>query len=732
MNIKTTLTILIASALSLSTLSAAPVKLLPGSVVTLKQMQSNYSTRGSAGTISKDCRASTLNWSSGSEQCSSAIPSTRNGNTITATDALAPSTGTAAFTCNEGTFSLQSGSVCNGAPSTVGTSTPPTSPNPCPSIPTSWSSGASTCSATLPGTPSGSSTSATDNTAPTLGSASYTCSMGSWSSPSSSACSTILAGSSNPTNNCSNQPVSWSQSGAQCQGASGSMSSGQTKQIISTTNNGGANIHCNNGSVSLVGEGACEAPVAPPPAGCTSQTVTWGQPANPGALCSANIGPVSSGTVTTLTSNSGDRGSANFTCTNGTQAQSGVATCDTDFLRDVQAISGSSENACVLTNSGGIKCWGRNSSGQLGSGSSSEPFRSAPGDVVGLTSGASSINLSLSSACSLTTSGAAKCWGENSAFRLGDGTNIDRNVPVDVLGLSSGARSISGEPAYACAITASRGLRCWGDGYQPQEVPGLSSGISSFDLAATYGCALTTGGGVTCFSQSRAPFDDPGLTSGITSLTVENNFACALTTSGGVKCWGSNFKGELGDGTFNRRTTAVDVVGLSSGVSSVHTSTGNTCALTTSGGVKCWGNNIFGQLGNGTNTNSSTPVNVVGLTSGVRSIAVATSHACALMNTGGVKCWGDNTHGQLGDGTNFDRNAPVNVFGLSSGVSKVIVFDSGLIASESSEFFNHPSTCALTTVGGIKCWGRNSAGQLGDGTTTNRRTPVDVIKGNGL
>ncbi|GIU89354.1 MAG: hypothetical protein KatS3mg010_0453 [Acidimicrobiia bacterium] len=139
--------------------------------------------------------------------------------------------------------------------------------------------------------------------------------------------------------------------------------------------------------------------------------------------------------------------------------------------------------------------------------------------------------------------------------------------------------------------------------------------------------------------------------------------ACAVTASGGVKCWGYNGVGQLGDGTTTSRTTPVDVSGLDSGVVGVTVADRHTCALTAGGGVKCWGENVAGKLGDGTTTNRSTPVDVVGLGSGSVAVSAGEFHNCVVTNTGGVKCWGAGALGRLGNGVTEDSRVPVDVSG---------------------------------------------------------------------
>ncbi|MEW6202865.1 MAG: RCC1 repeat-containing protein, partial [bacterium] len=202
------------------------------------------------------------------------------------------------------------------------------------------------------------------------------------------------------------------------------------------------------------------------------------------------------------------------------------------------------------------------------------------------------------------------------------------------------------------------------------------------------------------------------LTSGVAAVSTGQDYTCVLTTGGGVKCWGYNGFGQLGDGTTTGSTTPVDVIGLTSGVAAISAGKSYTCALTTGGGMKCWGYNSNGQLGDGTTTNSSTPVDVTGLTSGAAAVCAGAYHTCALTTGGGMKCWGYNGYGQLGNGTTTNSSTPVNVSGLTSGVSNISC--------------GGEHTCANLSAGGVKCWGRDNYYQAGGWSSTYHTTPQDV------
>ena len=193
----------------------------------------------------------------------------------------------------------------------------------------------------------------------------------------------------------------------------------------------------------------------------------------------------------------------------------------------------------------------------------------------------------------------------------------------------------------------------------------------------------------------------------MTRIAAGYEHTCVLRISAGVACWGANSTGQLGDGTTTDRSFPVDVSNLGSGVRAIAAGGFHGCALTVSGGVLCWGSNEYGQLGNGANTDSSVPVDVVGLASGVAAISVGWSSTCVVTTDGEVKCWGHNFYGWLGDGTTTDSNVPVGVPGLDAAAVTVGTLH----------------TCALTTAGGVKCWGY---GQAADPRVIQTTVPVDV------
>jgi alpha-tubulin suppressor-like RCC1 family protein len=238
-------------------------------------------------------------------------------------------------------------------------------------------------------------------------------------------------------------------------------------------------------------------------------------------------------------------------------------------------------------------------------------------------------------------------------------------------------------------------------------------------------CAITGDGGVMCWGNNgdgqlgdgsrtaRAkPVGVKNLTERAVAVTAGWGYTCILTETGGVKCWGRNKNGELGNGTTQRSSDPVNVTGLTVGVVAIAAGDAHTCAVTAQGRLKCWGYNNTGQLGDGSTETRMEPVDVAGL-EGVTAVAAGTAHTCARMAGGEVLCWGENGQGQLGDGSDAaSRGKPEPVRGLTGGITALTA--------------KGGHTCVLSGSVQIHCWGVNKYGQLGDGSFENRSAPTPV------
>jgi len=365
-----------------------------------------------------------------------------------------------------------------------------------------------------------------------------------------------------------------------------------------------------------------------------------------------------------------------------------------------EAVSAGGNHTCAITSDGGVQCWGSNSDGQLGNGTTTDS--SSPVDVAAFPTLVTNISAGPRESCVVMSNGGARCWGDNVHGQLGDGTTTDRSTPVDVTGLSGGGAvqiATSGDnnfgdddDEFTCVVMSGGVPECWGS--------------DDFEQL----------GNLLPFTTS-SPTPVAGLT-GVVAVATGGREGCALTSGGAVSCWGGGY---LGNGTTDNSPVPVPVTGLSSGVTaiSIGPGSGHNCVLTSGGGVECWGQNVFGEVGNGTNApDVLSPAPVSGLSSGVTAITTGGDHSCALTSGGAVKCWGSNSSGELGDGTTTGSHVPVQVSGLTSGV--VAISAGGA------------HTCALLSDGTIRCWGDNSHGQLGNGTTTGSLTPVTVTLDNDL
>jgi signal peptidase I len=362
-------------------------------------------------------------------------------------------------------------------------------------------------------------------------------------------------------------------------------------------------------------------------------------------------------------------------------------------------------------------CWGENANGQIGDGTTTD--RSVPTGVAGfLDAAAASPAGGDAHSCVVADDGTVLCWGENSEEQLGDGTSTDRYRPVTVLGV--GGTGVLGDivavdagdgGAFTCAVDDSGAMYCWGRNNKGQ------LGVGTTTDSATPVQVVGVGGS--------------GTLTGITALGLGTEHACAVNGSGAVFCWGNGADGRRGDGTTGNSSTPVQVVGVGgsgtlSGIAGVVAGESHTCARTTGGAVYCWGRNDRGQLGDGTTTSSSSPVQVKGVggsgtLSGVMALAAGKKFVCAVRTDGTVVCWGENNEEQLGDGTSTNRSTPVQVIGVGGAGTLT-----GAVAAAAGE--SH--VCARRTDGSAVCWGRNDKGQLGDGTTSDSTSPV-VVSGLG-
>jgi hypothetical protein len=357
--------------------------------------------------------------------------------------------------------------------------------------------------------------------------------------------------------------------------------------------------------------------------------------------------------------------------------------------------------------------------------------------------------------CALLNSGIVKCWGDDSFGGLGDGQPATGRSPtaVEVRGLGV-AKTIRAAGINACAILSDDTVRCWGGNGRLQFVapgvaaaPGALNGFvagTASDVAlcvdgnglTSHGCVIGENDAIGCWGSNASfqlgvttPASSPEVLfvsalEGYRAVVGGYSFTCGLTLGGGVKCWGDNLYGQLGNGMGNgvsmASATPVDVVGLTSGVKQLAASSRTVCALTTAGGVKCWGSPAYGAVGASTNLSQyagfvPSPLDVLGLTSGVAELAGGNGSFCARIEAdGSVKCWGYNQNGELGNQPatitiNQFEPVPVDVVGIS-GTTSIAVGES--------------HTCAAFATGGVKCWGAGTPS--GSDLTTNQLVPVFV------
>lgn len=359
--------------------------------------------------------------------------------------------------------------------------------------------------------------------------------------------------------------------------------------------------------------------------------------------------------------------------------------------------------------------------------------------------------------CGLTVDGAAYCWGNDTNGLLGDGGSASSPVPVPVSGGLT-FNQISASAVNVCAVSSHRDAWCWGSGFSgslgngtggsgavSREPARVSGGLkfSSVSVGSGYVCGLTTSGSAYCWGSNANGTLGTGdtvsstvpraVTGGLTFkfLHAGLNSTCGLTGAGVAWCWGTNTSGQLGTGTLGGFSSVPVQVAGGRTFSTIGTGiTG--CGLATTGVTYCWGTDRFGTLGTGTpgTSQNPTPTPIVG---GLAFKVIWTPNAnltfykdaCGLLADGTAYCWGSNAGGGLGVTTTtatcqFSGNTPPS--GGCSGTPVAVATSAKFSALAPGA----GQTCGITTTHTLLCWGYNSLGQVGDGTTTDRFTPVAV------
>jgi YD repeat-containing protein len=331
--------------------------------------------------------------------------------------------------------------------------------------------------------------------------------------------------------------------------------------------------------------------------------------------------------------------------------------------------------------------WGRNNCSQLGDNTTVD--RSSPVSVVGGFTDWCRVSAGRCHSLGIRTNGSAWAWGFNGNGRLGDNTTVGRSSPVSVVGGFTNWCGVSAGYTHSLGIRTNGTIWSWGCNSFGQVGDGT---ITSRTSPVSVVGGFTDWCGVSAGSQH--------------SLGVRCN--------GSAWAWGRNTYSQLGLGDTTHRSSPVSVVGGFTDWCEVAGGAYHSLGIRTNGTVWAWGNNSQGRLGDGTNTARSSPVSVVGGFTDWCEVA-AGNHSLGIRTNGTVWAWGYNGQGRLGDGTTIGRSSPVSVVGGFTDWCGV------------SAGNNH--SIGIRTNGTVWAWGFNNAGRLGDGTTTDRSSPVQVVGG---
>lgn len=398
------------------------------------------------------------------------------------------------------------------------------------------------------------------------------------------------------------------------------------------------------------------------------------------------------------------------------------------------SISASSGHACAALTNGRAYCWGRNSSGQLGDGTTTSRTEPVPVDpVTGLVR---LVATGRNHSCAINHAGAVLCWGSNNFGQLGGAPGGVGLTPVVVAGAPPGVSDIALGDGHGCLLTESGEVHCWGGNgsgqlgvgdrvsrQQPERVSGIEEPVFAIETGALHTCAVTVAGRMYCWGSngdlqlgqegpsSTWPSSPTGFESGVRGIALGDVHTCALTDDRNVFCWGAAELGQTGSELFPT-TSGPALVELPFAPSAISAGGRGACSVSSTGLAACWGENADGGLGNGHTTVSRSPVRVRQVRA--NRISSGWTHTCGLNESGELACWGDNRIGQLGDGTTNIRRIAVPIPG-SSAAEYSLMGLGGYVS------------CAVTHLGAADCWGYNSYGGLGDGSVTARLTPTAVL-----
>jgi alpha-tubulin suppressor-like RCC1 family protein len=332
--------------------------------------------------------------------------------------------------------------------------------------------------------------------------------------------------------------------------------------------------------------------------------------------------------------------------------------------------------------------WGINSFGPLGDGTTTS--KSSPVTVIGGINNWAQVSGGYRHSLGVTVSGIAYAWGSNNSGRSGDGTTTDRSSPVTVVGGITNWSQLAAGNGHSLGVTSTGIAYAWGNNSNGRLGDGTDIARSS---------PVTVIGGITNWSQ----------------LAAGATHSLGLTSTGIAYAWGNNYQGLLGDGTTTTRSSPVTVVGGITNWRQLSLTNNHSLGVTATGIAYGWGRNQYGRLGDGTTTTRSSPVTVVGGITNWSQVSAGGQHSLGLTSTGIVYGWGANAAGQLGDNTTNSKISPVTVVG---GITNWSQLAAG----------GYHSLC-LTNSGIAYAWGTNGVGQLGDGTTLAKSSPVSVLGG---